>query len=135
MLWWRNFPLFFRPRCAMYAVLSPPSKTKALGAALFPDKSGSSFRVWAPNASSVKVLLQPDSPTPAVSFVLAKDAGNPAYWSVDIADAVAGHLYQFAIQNRGGDKYNPGGLPLLRADPCARKVLSSDPILPSRTRD
>jgi 1,4-alpha-glucan branching enzyme len=119
----------------MYSVAAAPSKTKTLGAALFPDKSGTSFRVWAPNASSVNVLLQPDSATPAASFALAKDVGNPAYWSVDIADAVAGHLYQFAIQNRGGDKYDPGGLPLLRADPCARQVTSSDPKLPSLISD
>jgi 1,4-alpha-glucan branching enzyme len=119
----------------MYSVAAAPSKTKTLGAALFPDKSGSSFRVWAPNASSVKVLLQADSSTPAASFALAKDAGNPAYWSADIADAVAGHLYQFAIQNSGGDQYDPGGLPLLRADPCARQVTSSDPKLPSLISD
>jgi 1,4-alpha-glucan branching enzyme len=119
----------------MYAVVSSPSQTKTLGATLFPDKSGSSFRVWAPNASSVKVLLQPDSATPAASLALAKDAGNPAYWSVDVADAVAGHLYQFTIQNRGGDKYDPGGLPLLRADPCARQVTSSDPTVPSVISD
>jgi 1,4-alpha-glucan branching enzyme len=119
----------------MYAVVSSPSKTKALGAALFPDKSGTSFRVWAPNASSVKVLLQPDSATPAAPLALAQDAGNSAYWSVDIADAVAGHLYQFAIQNRGGDKYDPGGLPLLRADSCARQVTSSDPKLPTLIAD
>lgn len=119
----------------MYVVVSSPSKTKALGAVLFPDKSGSSFRVWAPYASAVKVMLQPNSATPAVSLALAQDAGNPAYWSVDVLDAVAGHLYQFAIQNRGGDKYDPGGLPLLRADPCARQVTSSDPKLPSLIGD
>jgi 1,4-alpha-glucan branching enzyme len=119
----------------MYSIAAVPSKTKTLGATLLPDKSGSSFRVWAPNASAVQVMLQPNSPTPAVSLALAQDAGNPAYWSVDIADAVAGHLYQFAIQNRGGDKYDPGGLPLLRADPCARQVTSSDPKLPSLISD
>jgi 1,4-alpha-glucan branching enzyme len=52
------------------------------------------------------------------------------YWSADIAGAAAGHLYQYAVQNRGGDQFDPGGLPLLRADPCARQVASSDPKLP-----
>jgi 1,4-alpha-glucan branching enzyme len=114
----------------MYAVVSSPSKTKTLGATLFPDKSGSSFRVWAPNASSVKVLLQPDSATPAASFALAKDAGNAAYWSVDVADALAGHVYQFSIQNRGGDPFDPGGPPAVRVDPCAREVLAPNASQP-----
>lgn len=48
----------------------------------------------------------------------------------DVAGALTGHLYQFAIQNRGGDQFDPGGLPLLSADPCARQAASSDPKLP-----
>jgi 1,4-alpha-glucan branching enzyme len=119
----------------MYVVLSSPSATRTLGAALFTDKSGSSFRVWAPYASSANVLLQPNPATAAVSFPLAQDASDSAYWSADIRGVAAGHLYQFSIQNRGGDKYDPGGLPLLRTDPCARQVASSDPRLPAIVTD
>jgi 1,4-alpha-glucan branching enzyme len=119
----------------MYVLSSSPSATASLGATLFPDKSGSSFRVWAPFASAVNVFLQPDPGTPSVSFPLARDAVSPAYWSADIAGVSAGHLYQFSIQNRGGDKYDPGGLPLLRTDPCTRQVASSDPKLPALVAD
>jgi 1,4-alpha-glucan branching enzyme len=114
----------------MYAVVSSPSKTKTLGAVLFPDKSGSSFRVWAPHASSVKVMVQPDSATPVTSLALAPDGDNPAYWSADIADARAGHLYLFSIQNRGGDPFDPGGPPVARVDPCAGEVVAPDASQP-----
>jgi 1,4-alpha-glucan branching enzyme len=76
-------------------------------------------------------MLQPNAATPQSTFMLRPDTANPAYWSADISGVTAGHLYQFAIQNRGGDRFDPGGLPLLRADPCARQVTSSDPKLPA----
>src|SRR5579864_4818003 len=114
----------------MYRLVNSPSKAAALGTKLFPDKSGSSFRVWAPFASTVTLLIQPDPATAQVELALARDLAAPAYWSADIAGAVAGHLYQYKIQNRGGDPFDPGGLPLLRADPCARQVTSSDTKLP-----
>jgi len=76
-------------------------------------------------------MLQPDPATAQVSFALQPDAANPAYWSADVSGVSAGHLYQFAVQNRGGDQFDPGGLPLLRADPCARQVTSSDPKVPA----
>jgi 1,4-alpha-glucan branching enzyme len=113
----------------MYVAGASPSATTALGATLSEDKSVCTFRVWAPNASSVQILLQPDSATPIVSFPLAADVANAAYWSADISGAVAGHLYQFSIQNRGGDQFDPGGPPLRRAGPCAREVTSSDPTV------
>jgi 1,4-alpha-glucan branching enzyme len=114
----------------MYRLVNSPSNAAALGTKLFPDKTGSSFRVWAPFASAVTLLIQPDSVTAQVELALARDAAAPAYWSADIAGAVAGHLYQYKIQNRGGDPFDPGGLPLLRADPCARQVTSSATKLP-----
>ena len=115
----------------MYALLFAPSTTSALGANLLANQTSASFRVWAPHASAVSVLLQPDGASPQATFMLRPDIANPAYWSADITGVVPGHLYQFAIQNRGGDQFDPGGLPLLRADPCAREVTSSDPKLPA----
>lgn len=119
----------------MYKVAAAPSATRTLGPALFADKSGASFRVWAPFASAVEVLLQPDEATPQTALPLSPDGANAAYWSADIDGAVAGHLYQFSVQNRGGDLFDPGGLPLLRTDPCAREVTASDPRLPARIAD
>ncbi len=116
----------------MYTILSAPgTRTTALGATLLANKTSASFRVWAPHASGVTVLLQPASSTPQSSFTLQPDVANSPYWSADIDGVAAGHLYQFAIQNKGGDPFDPGGLPLLRADPCARQVTSSDPKLPA----
>ena len=66
---------------------------------------------------------------------MATAVGVTGYWSVDISGIEAGHLYQFSIQNRGGDQFDPGGLPLLRADPCARQVPAADPKLPCIVTD
>jgi hypothetical protein len=60
----------------MYSVLAAPSATTALGATLSPSKSSAAFRVWAPNASAVVILLQPDSFTPQTSFSLQPDTAN-----------------------------------------------------------
>ena len=92
----------------MYTIAAAPSATRTLGPALFTDKSGTSFRVWAPFASAVEVLLQPDSATPATVLSLSQDGLDAAYWSADIDGAVVGHLYQFSIKNRGGDQFDPG---------------------------
>jgi 1,4-alpha-glucan branching enzyme len=115
----------------MYTITSSPSCTTALGANLSADKTFTSFRVWAPFASAVSVLLQPDAASPQSTLGLSQDAGDAAYWSADIAGVAAGHLYLFSVQNKGGDQFDPGGLPLLRTDPCARQVTSSDPKLPA----
>ncbi len=111
----------------MYSRIASPSSSTTLGPKLLPG-GGASFRVWAPNASAVSVLLQPDASSPQTPAALQPDQANPAYWSADIADVAAGHFYQVSIQNRGGDPFDPGGPPLLRTDPCARQVnAASDP--------
>ncbi len=115
----------------MYTLKSSPSATTALGATLSADKASTAFRVWAPYASSVTLMLQPDSSTAQTTFALQPDQANSAYWSAEVSGAVAGHLYQLAVQNRGGDQFDPGGLPLQRAHPCARQVTSSDPKVPA----
>jgi 1,4-alpha-glucan branching enzyme len=115
----------------MYSIQSALSTTIALGANLLPDKSGAGFRVWAPNASSVNVLLAPADGQPFQAFPLTRDVTNPAYWSVDISGVAAGHLYEFEITNKGGDQYDPGGPAFYRVDPCARQVTSSEETKPS----
>lgn len=119
----------------MYQIISATSPTTALGTNLFPDKSGASFRVWAPNASAVNVRLAPANAVPFQAFSLGQDPTNPGYWSVAISGVASGHLYQFDITNRGGDTYDPGGMPFLRVDPCARQITSSDPTLPALVSD
>lgn len=115
----------------MYQITSAVSKTTELGVHLLPDGARVSFLLWAPNAREVQVRLTPSSEQPFQTFPLGQSAANPAYWSVEISGVAVGDLYQFEITNRGGDTYNPGGLPFLRTDPCARQVTSSDPTLPA----
>lgn len=114
----------------MYSVKSAVSATAALGATLFADKSGASFRVWAPFASAANVRLSPNAAQALQPFPLGADPANPGYWSVDINGVASGDLYQFDITNRGGDQFDPGGLPMLRIDPAARQVQSSDRSVP-----
>src|SRR5438105_2918999 len=115
----------------VYHIMSAASGTTALGANLFPDKSGATFRVWAPNAAAVNVRLTPSDVEPFQTLPLGRDAATPHYWLVDVGGVASGHRYQFEITNQGGDPYNPGGPPLLRVDPCARQVTSSHPTLPA----
>ena len=92
-----------------------------MGANLVGDKC--SFRVWAPNASAVSVCIWQDERMSQVA--LAPEPSNPSYWSVDVADVVAGQPYQFSIVNKGGDPTNPGGL-LTRVDAYARQVENAE---------
>ena len=110
----------------MYSIKAAVSAAPGLGANLFVDKSGAGFRVWAPNASAVAVRVAPAPSQPFEAFQLGADPANPGYWSVDITGVVAGHLYQFLLTNRGGDKYDAGGPPFPRIDPAARQVTSAD---------
>ena len=112
----------------MYTIRSPISAAPALGANLY--AGGASFRVWAPYASSVVVSLAPAAGAAFQALALGADPAHPGYWSADIDGVAAGHLYQLQITNRGGDPFDPGGLPFLRIDPCARQVTSSDRTQP-----
>ena len=51
-------------QAVVYQIESAVGGTTALGANLFPNKSGASFRVWAPNASVVNVRLTPSDADP-----------------------------------------------------------------------
>lgn len=119
----------------MYDTTPIPNGITALGATLFPDKSGAAFRVWAPNASAVNVRLATTQAGPFTVLPLSRDAVNPAYWSLGVSGVAAGHCYLFDITNRGGDAYDPGGLPVLHVDPCARQVITSDPSTLARVVD
>ena len=113
-----------------FTVSAAPSEITSLGVHLLPNGLAC-FRVWAPNASEVNARLGTTLKGPFVSLTLKPDNENKAYWSANITSVKPGIYYQFEITNRGGDKYNPGGLPFLITDPCARQVVSSDPITPA----
>jgi 1,4-alpha-glucan branching enzyme len=121
----------------MYALAqSPSTATAALGPFLLPDKSSISFRVWAPNASSVLIFVGPPGATPPNSFALASDpAAGIGYWSGVVSGVSVGDQYYFSITNNGIGKYNPGGPAFFKTDPCARAVESSDPWVPSLIND
>ncbi len=84
-----------------------------------PTAKGCFFRVWAPNAERVTLLVQtgtqwePHSATQSHKLTRASDG----YWSATVAGIAAGTLYRFAITS--------GGEITERLDPAARDVLSS----------
>jgi 1,4-alpha-glucan branching enzyme len=86
--------------------------------------AGASFRVWAPNASRVRVRLRPNSASAYAELDLKQDTGNAAYWSADIVGVAAGHHYRFLVDNSGKGLDNPGG-PFEHVDPYARDVENS----------
>ena len=114
-----------------YAIINAPSSpTSGMGATVMAAGTGVSFRVWAPNAGAVQLLLKPDSLSAYQSLALAQDA-NAEYWSADVSGAAAGHQYRFGITNdptKG--PFNPGGY-VERVDPRARQVQSADGGSPS----
>jgi 1,4-alpha-glucan branching enzyme len=105
--------------------------TSGMGANLLASGAGASFRVWAPNATTVRVLLRADSSSSYVALPLGVDPTNAAYHSADVAGVAAGDEYRFSIDNDptlGPD--NPGGV-FERIDPYARDVLSADAAAPA----
>jgi len=107
-----------------FAVMGAPSAPgTGMGANLQPG-GGASFRVWAPNASSVRLKIRVDGASPYTDLALARDADNGAYWSADLSGVVAGHRYRFHLTNTGQGADNPGG-DFEHVDPYAREVESS----------
>ncbi len=84
-----------------------------------PTAKGCFFRVWAPHAELVRLLLQsgtewqPLAPCEAHEMVRASDG----YWSTTVAGVEAGRLYRFAITSDGELTQ--------RLDPAARDVVNS----------
>ncbi len=91
-----------------------------MGANLFGDDC--SFRVWAPNAIAVLVVLWNDADITRIP--LYPEPSDVHYWSVDVQGVKAGQHYQFEIENKGGDASNPGGR-FSRVDAYARQVESA----------
>lgn len=64
-----------------------------------PLDGSTSFRIWAPNATSVAVVGEFNNWNPGAHLLSSEEDG---LWSREIADAKAGHQYQFEITN--GDR-------------------------------
>ena len=88
-----------------------------LGSHLTAD--GCFFRVWAPHAEQVDVLLQTGGKwranEQAHSHPLSRSANG--YWSATVPDVAAGTLYRFAITYQGQTRQ--------KLDPAARDVINS----------
>jgi len=107
-----------------FAVLRAPSAPNTgMGANLLTG-GGAAFRVWTPNSSAVRLKIREDGASAYTELPLARDAGNGAYWSADVAGVAAGHRYRFRMTNVGGGGDNPGG-DFEHVDPYARDVESS----------
>jgi 1,4-alpha-glucan branching enzyme len=86
----------------------------------WPTEEGCFFRVWAPHATRVSVLLQ-EPPSweidePGSEHGLAREGD---YWSATVPDVRPGQLYRYRIETEDGEV-------LQRLDPAARDVLSSE---------
>ena len=90
-----------------------PSALPGMGAR--PTPAGTSFRVWAPFASTVAVAGGFNGWDPG-KHELARE-GN-GYWSVDVPGARPGHEYKYVIRNGTGTGW--------RVDPYAREMRNSN---------
>jgi len=94
----------------------PSSNRPFMGAIPYIDggQQGTTFRVWAPFASSVAVAGDFNAWSPTVNPLFSEGGG---YWSVDVAGAAAGQQYKFVIMNPA--------LPekLWRMDPYAGQII------------
>ncbi|MEV4534543.1 alpha-amylase family glycosyl hydrolase [Asanoa sp. NPDC049518] len=92
--------------------------TDRIGCWLVP--AGAFFRVWAPHASQVQVVVQTaerwDSGRSGTVGAMTRTSG---YWSVTLPRVRPGDLYRFRITTAGGEVLD-------RLDPAARDVLSSE---------
>lgn len=83
------------------------------------NDSGCFFRVWAPHASHLKVLIQEgaywDNDATTRTFYL--DRSEDGYWSGTLPDVQEGSLYRYEITTNGNTHQ--------RLDPAARNVLHS----------
>ncbi len=79
------------------------------------------FRVWAPNAQRVQLILNDIGAQPIGDLAAEPGTGN---WSADEVDAPAGTKYQYVITNKGGPN-NDNSQPWYRTDARAFQVESS----------
>lgn len=93
------------------ALAQTPSTRPGMGA--IPYAGGTTFRVWAPNASGAAVTGTFNSWSATANLLASEGSG---IWSVDVPGAVEGQEYKFVITN---------GSALWKNDPRARQLTSS----------
>ena len=77
--------------------------------------AGTTFRVWAPNATAVHVEGTWNAFSTSATALFSEGNGN---WSSDVAGALNGHQYQYFINSTSGTNTT-------RQDPRARRVSNS----------
>ncbi len=92
-----------------------PAQSVHPGVGANPYSGGVSFRVWAPNATTVNVAGQFNSWSKSANSLVAEGGG---YWSVDVPGAAAGQQYKFVI--------NQATSSIWKRDPRARLVVNSN---------
>jgi 1,4-alpha-glucan branching enzyme len=90
-----------------------------MGCNLKPGGAGASFRVWAPHAQSVQVLIRRNNDANYQPLDLARDAAGSEYWSADVSGVGVDEEYRFRMILGPGRAYE-------HVDPYAREVSSSD---------
>ena len=98
----------------------PSQKHDGMGSLLYPDNTAR-FRLWAPFASDVQVIL--DHPLPGTTFALGNEPGTPN-WSADGIPALVNARYQYLITTAAGPD-NDTSQPHLRTDARALQVEGS----------
>jgi len=98
----------------------PSPLNDGMGSLLTP--AGCRFRVWAPNANRVQVVLDSIANPPAFDLGPEPGTGN---WSADQVTGIAvGTKFQYVITNQGGPNNN-NAQPWYRTDARAQQVESS----------
>jgi len=92
-----------------------PSARSGMGA--IPHDDGTTFRVWAPHATSIAVVGTFNDWDPARHPLVRDNRGRAETWSSDIPDAHVGDEYRFIINGPSGE--------LNRIDPRARRLTNS----------
>ena len=98
---------------------APAQENDGMGSLLTGE--GCRFRVWAPNAQRVQLVLDDVKNEPVGDLAPEPGTGN---WSADQVNAPAGTKYQYIVTNRGGPD-NDNSQPWFRADARALQVESS----------
>jgi hypothetical protein len=103
-------------------VNAPSTKNDGMGSLYYSGDGTARFRVWAPFAAQVDVIL--DHPVANTIFALAHEAGTPN-WSADGIPAPPNTRYQYRITTAPGQD-NDTSQPHIRTDARALQVEGSD---------
>ena len=104
---------------------APAPNNDGMGSLLSPDGTTARFRVWAPNAASVQVVIDDESVQGGVRTIGLAAEGTTGNWSADRIPAAANTKYQYKITTRPGPD-NDTSQDWLRTDARALQVEGAD---------